>query len=228
MKKIVAFLIAGLICSECLAQIKITTTEKKALLGVSSPQILGNRILIGADSQVAISPVVIVTVETDYKFKRLKAYKNGQRVEPEVLNETDFLFSGEGKYRCEITAFDAEKGIDDSETTFEIGSSPNPPKPEPEPTPPAGPFDNLAVRVAAIAATMQQQEKEKYSSALQTVVTKMQKKEFRTLDQVTRYLQSQMLVNVSLNALLENDAKARLLSFNDALAWYGEVLKGVR
>lgn len=234
MKKILAFLIAGLLCSECLAQIKTSTIEKKALLGVTSPQIQGNRILVGADSNVAVSPVVILTVETAYKFKRLKAYRNGLRIEPEALSETDYLFAGAGKYRCEITAFDPEKGIDDSEVTFEIGGSPQPPKPdpdpkpEPDPQPPSGPFDSLAARVAAIAATMQQQEKTKYSSALQTVVAKMQAKEFRTLDQVTRYLQSQMLLNLSLNALLEDDAKARSLSFNEALAWYGEVLKGVR
>jgi hypothetical protein len=234
MKKILAFLIAGLLCSQSLAQIKTSTTEKKALLGVTSPVIQGNRILVGADSNVAVSPVVILSVETSFKFKRLKAYRNGLRIEPEVLSETDYLFAGAGKYRCEITAFDPEKGIDDSEVTFEIGSGPQPPnpepdpQPEPDPKPPAGPFDNLAARVAAIAATMQQQEKTKYSSALQTVVAKMQAKEFRTLDQVTRYLQSQMLVNLSLNALLEDDAKARSLSFNEALAWYGEVLNGVR
>jgi hypothetical protein len=234
MKKILAFLIAGLLCSQSLAQIKTSTTEKKALLGVTSPVIQGNRILVGADSNVAVSPVVILTVETAFKFKRLKAYRNGLRIEPEVLSETDYLFAGAGKYRCEITAFDPEKGIDDSEVTFEIGGIPQPPKPEPDPQPepdpkpPAEPFDSLAARVAAIAATMQQQEKTKYSSALQTVVAKMQAKEFRTLDQVTRYLQSQVLVNLSLNALLEDDAKARSLSFNEALAWYGEVLKGVR
>lgn len=229
MKKILAFLIAGLLCSECLAQIKTSTIEKKALLGVTSPQIQGNRILVGADSNVAVSPVVILTVETAYKFKRLKAYRNGLRIEPEALSDTDYLFAGAGKYRCEITAFDPEKGIDDSEVTFEIGGKPDDKPDDIDPKPqPDGPFDSLAARVAAIAATMQQQEKTKYSSALQTVVAKMQAKEFRTLDQVTRYLQSQMLLNLSLNGLLEEDAKARSLSFNEALAWYGEVLKGVR
>ena len=234
MKKILAFLIAGLLCSTCLAQIKTTTTEKKALLGVTSPVIQGNRILVGADSNVAVSPVVILSVETSYKFKRLKAYRNNVRIEPEVLSETEYLFSGAGKYRCEITVFDPEKGIDDSETSFEIGSSPQPPKPEPDPPQPpqppspTGPFDNLAARVAVIATGMQAAEKQKYASALQTVIQKMQAKEFRTLDQVTRYLQSQVLVNLSLNALLEDDSKARSLGFNDAIAWYSEVLKGVR
>jgi hypothetical protein len=231
MKKILAFLIAGLLCSTCLAQIKTTTTEKKALLGVTSPVIQGNRILVGADSNVAVSPVVILSVETNYKFKRLKAYRNNVRIEPEVLSETEYLFSGAGKYRCEITVFDPEKGIDDSEASFEIGGSPQPPDPDPQPPQPPspqGPFDNLAARVAVIATGMQAAEKQKYASALQTVIQKMQSKEFRTLDQVTRYLQSQVLVNLSLNALLEDDSKARSLGFNDAIAWYGEVLKGVR
>lgn len=231
MKRFIAFLIAGLICSSCFGQIKTTTTEKKALLGVTSPVIQGNRILVGSDSNVAVSPVLILTVETGYKFKRIKAYRNGVRVEPEVLTDTEYLFAGAGKYRCEITVFDPEKGIDDSEVTFEIGGKPEPqpePEPEPEPQPPAGPFDNLALRVASISATMQQAERAKYQAAVQTVIAKMQSKEFRTLDQVTVYLRGSVLTNLSLNKLLADDAAARSLSFNEAIAWYGEVLKGIK
>jgi hypothetical protein len=231
MKKILAFLIAGLLCSTCLAQIKTTTTEKKALLGATNPVVQGNRILVGADSNLVILPIVILNIETNYKFKRLKAYRNNVRIEPEVLSETEYLFSGAGKYRCEITVFDPEKGIDDSEASFEIGGGPQPPDPDPQPPQPPspqGPFDNLAARVAVIATGMQAAEKEKYVSALQTVIQKMQSKEFRTLDQVTRYLQSQSLTNLSLNSLLEADAKTRTLGFNDVIAWYSEVLKGVR
>ena len=230
MNKLIAFLIAGLICSSCCGQIKTTTTEKKALLGVTNPVIQANRILVGADSNVAVSPVVILEVQTDYKFRRVKAYRNGQRIEPEVLSETEYLFAGHGKYRCEITAFDPEKGIDDAEVSFEIGGKPEPepgPEPGPEPTP-NGPFDNLAVRVAEIAKTMPAAEKTKYAAAVETVIKKMQTKEFRTLDQVTLYLRSSALTNVSLNKLLADDSEARSLSFNEVIEWYGEVLKGLK
>ena len=225
---------AGLICSSCCGQIKTTTTQKKALLGVTNPVIQANRILVGADSNVAVSPVVILEVQTDYKFRRVKAYRNGQRIEPEVLSETEYLFAVPGKYRCEITAFDPEKGIDDAETTFEIGGKPEPePEPEPEPGPgpeptPNGPFDNLAVRVAETVKTMPAAEKTKYTAAVETVIKKMQTKEFRTLDQVTVYLRGSVLTNLALNKLLADDSEARSLSFNEVIEWYGEVLKGLK
>ena len=122
------------------AQVDTQLTRKKALLGVTNPVVQGNRILVGEDSNVAVSDVVLLDVKSDYKFTRLKARQNGQRIEPEKVGENSYLFAGAGSYVVEVTVFDPEKGIDDKEVVFVIGGKPTPPPgPTPEPTPPPDP-----------------------------------------------------------------------------------------
>lgn len=128
-----------LICDLASAQVETQVVRKKALLGVTNPVVQGNRILVGEDSNVAVSDVVIVDIKTGYKFTRIKAKQNGQRVEPEQVADNSYLFAGAGQYVLEITVFDPEKGIDDKEVTFTIGGKPSPPGPTPEPTPPPDP-----------------------------------------------------------------------------------------
>jgi len=116
------------------AQVETTVTRKKALLGVTNPQVQGNRILVGDDSNVSVTDVVLLEVRSDYKFQRVKARVSGNRVEPEKLADNVYLFAGAGSYVVEVTVFDPDKGIDDAEIKFDIGGKPTPPKP-PEPTP---------------------------------------------------------------------------------------------
>ena len=124
-----------LICGLASAQVETQLTRKKALLGVTNPVVQGNRILVGEDSNVAVSDVVLLDVKSDYKFTRLKAKQNGNRIEPEKVGEATYLFAGAGSYVVEVTVFDPEKGIDDKEVTFTIGGKPSPPGPTPEPEP---------------------------------------------------------------------------------------------
>ena len=128
-----------LICSLASAQVETQLTRKKALLGVTNPVVQGNRILVGEDSNVAVSDVVLLDIRTDYKFTRLRAKQNGNRIEPEKVGEATYLFAGAGSYVVEVTVFDPEKGIDDKEVSFTIGGKPSPPGPTPEPTPPPDP-----------------------------------------------------------------------------------------
>jgi hypothetical protein len=76
-----------LLCSLAQAQVETQLTRKKALLGVTNPVLQGNRILVGEDSNVAVSDVVLLDIRTDYKFTRIKAKQNGNRIEPEKLGE---------------------------------------------------------------------------------------------------------------------------------------------
>lgn len=135
MIRTLVLLLIALVAVPAWAQVETTVTRKKALLGVTNPQVQGNRILVGDDSNVSVSDVVLLEVKSDYKFQRLKARQNGNRVEPEKLADNLYLFAGSGSYVCEITVFDPDKGIDDAEIKFDIGTSPNPPTP-PRPTPP--------------------------------------------------------------------------------------------
>lgn len=146
--KIAAIFVAAtlLLTSLAFGQVETQLTKKKALLGVTNPVVQGNRILVGEDSNVAVSDVVILDIRTDYKFSRIKAKQNGQRVEPEKVGDNSYLFAGAGSYSVEITVFDPERGIDDKELTFSIGGKPTPPPgptpdPEPEPQPDVVPND---------------------------------------------------------------------------------------
>ncbi len=137
--KTTAFFVTAclLLClaSSAFGQVETTVTRKKALLGVTNPQVQGSRILVGDDSNVSVSDVVLLEVKSDYKFQRVKARVSGNRVEPEKLGENVYLFAGSGKYEIEITCFDPDRGIDDAEIAFDIGIKPTPPTP-PQPTPP--------------------------------------------------------------------------------------------
>jgi hypothetical protein len=134
--KTTAFFVTAclLLCGLVQAQVETTVTRKKALLGVTNPQVQGNRILVGDDSNVSVTDVVLLEVRSDYKFQRVKARVGGNRVEPEKLTDNVYLFAGAGSYVVEVTVFDPDKGIDDAEIKFDIGGKPTPPKP-PEPTP---------------------------------------------------------------------------------------------
>ena len=134
--KTTAFFVTAflLLCGLASAQVETTVTRKKALLGVTNPQVQGNRILVGDDSNVSVTDVVLLEVRSDYKFQRVKARVSGNRVEPEKLADNVYLFAGAGSYVVEVTCFDPERGIDDAEIKFDIGGKPTPPKP-PEPTP---------------------------------------------------------------------------------------------
>ena len=135
--KTTAFFVTAclLLCGLVQAQVETTVTRKKALLGVTNPVVQGNRILVGDDSNVSVSDVVLLEVKSDYKFQRVKARQNGNRVEPEKLADNVYLFAGAGKFEIEITCFDPERGIDDAEITFDIGGKPKPPTPDPTPDP---------------------------------------------------------------------------------------------
>jgi hypothetical protein len=137
--RLCVFVALTAIASALFGQIETTVTAKKALLGVTSPVISGNRILVGADSNVAVSDVILLAVKTDYKFTRVKASRDGQRVEGEKQESGDYLFAGAGSYVVEVTAFDPEKGIDDAEVTFKIGGQPDPVPPGPVPPGPVPP-----------------------------------------------------------------------------------------
>ena len=134
--KTTAFFVTAflLLCGLVQAQVETTVTRKKALLGVTNPVVQGNRILVGDDSNVSATDVVLLEVRSDYKFQRVKARVSGNRVEPEKLADNVYLFAGAGSYVVEVTVFDPDKGIDDAEIKFDIGGKPTPPKP-PEPTP---------------------------------------------------------------------------------------------
>jgi len=146
----VAFLIALLACSVSFGQVEVV--KKKSLLGVTSPEIVGNRIFVGSDSNPSVSDVAVVNVDPSYKFSLLKFRRDGQRFEPEKFGN-GYLITGKGVYDLDATLFDPDKGIWNNEIKFALGGA--------EPKPPKPPDDDVVVPVpvpgefglAEIAAT---------------------------------------------------------------------------
>ncbi len=136
MRSIIIFL---LLCSSCFGQIDMTYIKAKSLIGVTSPKVVGDRILVGEDSRPSVATVAIITVKSDAKFVRLVARKSiFEKGSLEKISDTEWLLSGSGRFIVEATSFDPDKGIDENaiEVTLDQAPPPGPdPKPEPEPDP---------------------------------------------------------------------------------------------
>lgn len=224
----------GLLVSDCFAQeIKATAIERRVILGAVGAELIDDRILFSASGDLTIAPGVLVTIESPYKFTRVRARCNNKKIELPELSDGRYLFTETGSYEIEIVCFDPEKGIDDSELSFEIKpDKPQPPAPgpEPEPSPPPAPgaFDNLAQRVAAIAKTMPPEERQRWHSTMNEVIAKMQRYDFKLIDEARAYIKAQKLTGTALSQMLQADSAKRQLSFDQAIAYYQEIEKGTR
>lgn len=138
------------------AAAQVTVDVKKSLVGVTKPEIVGDRIFVGADSNPSVSDVAVVSVDPAWKFQLLKFRRDGQRFQADKLTDTQWIVVGKGKYELAATLFDPEKGIFDDEYSFELGGSPGPKPPEPtppEPGPSPAPIVETGFRVLVVYET---------------------------------------------------------------------------
>jgi len=156
MKTLYLFL---LLASTALAQIDISYTKAKSLVGATNPEIVKNRILIGFDSLPSLSEVAVVRVASTERVrlivKRLGLDKR-ETVELEELSVTEptinnpqtvkrYLLGGEGEY--EIIGISPTW---DADLSLTIGPTvppptPTPPKPPTPPTPVPEPVTSFRV-----------------------------------------------------------------------------------
>lgn len=115
---------------------QVSVEVKKSLLGVTRPEIVGEYIFVGADSNPSVSDVAVVTVDTSWKFQLLKFRRDGVRFSADKLDDSHWIVAGKGKYELAATLFDPEKGIYDEEFTFTLGGGGPAPPPGPTPDPP--------------------------------------------------------------------------------------------
>jgi hypothetical protein len=123
-------------CGQSLAQIELSYTAAKSLVGATTPRIVGDRILIGDDSKPQISPVAVLKVKSSEKF-RIKARKSlFETAELIALSEDEFLLFGDGEYLVEAISLNHERSL---KVVVGGGSvDPDPPKPippKPDPVP---------------------------------------------------------------------------------------------
>lgn len=136
MRSLAIFLIL-LFGSRSFAQIEISYVQAKSLVGVTAPRLVGDRILVGDDSKPSVSQVAIISVKTPAKFVTLKARKSlFESAQLTKISDTEWILSGEGRWKVEATSFDPDRGIDEAAVEIVIGPRPGPtPDPEPDPKP---------------------------------------------------------------------------------------------
>lgn len=143
-------LVALLTCTVCSGQVEVV--KKKSLVGVTKPEIVGDRIFVGNDSNPSVSDVAVIKVDKSYKFSQLKIKRDGARVEPEKLASGDLILVGKGSYLIDATLFDPDKGIWNEEFSVTLGGdAPKPTPPDDDVTPPK-PVPDGEFGLAALAA----------------------------------------------------------------------------
>lgn len=157
-----------LLSSSCFAQLDLTYSKQKFLSGVTSPQIVGEDIVVGDDSG---TPVIVnggvLKTRSMYTFVELEVLRNGEEVElrdpVETKREIDgktetitkWTIKGEGIYKVTARAIDMQLGFKKTKIDFLIGPSPKPKPVDPVVPDPVVP-DTLSpfareVRAAAVA-----------------------------------------------------------------------------
>jgi hypothetical protein len=112
------------------AQIDLSYIKAKSLVGATAPRIIGDRIIIGEDSQPTVSVVAVITVKSGERYKikaRKTLFENAELVK---LTDAEYMLAGDGEYLVEAVSVD-------SDATLKIVLGPSPePTPEPKPDPP--------------------------------------------------------------------------------------------
>lgn len=145
-----------LLCPFAQAQIELGYVLQKSMVGVTTPRIIGERILIGNDSKPTISQVAIVTVtckervrvvarKSLQEFGTLEKLTEGTNVETGVT-VTEYLLSGSGTYLLDAMSFSFDRSLSVTIGQPDPPIPPDPPDPGPNPPPvPPGPVKSFHV-----------------------------------------------------------------------------------
>jgi hypothetical protein len=83
-------------------QIEIVETKMQSIVGAVEPRIVGDRILVAADSKPKASVVSVIAVNSPEKVLRIVARKTlDEDVELEALTDGTYLLASQGKFRIE-------------------------------------------------------------------------------------------------------------------------------
>jgi len=224
---------AVLLCSTAFAQLCVKSQQAIQLSGIEEAKTIGDAVFVASDSTVAKLPVILITATTEAANITFEVSdKDRIPVEFDQLTADTILISTPGKSWVRIVAIDFDKNLYATKLLpVELGPSPTPPEPPDPPLPPDGPFDALAVRVAVIAAQMSASERDELSKLLADVIGKMERYDFRTLEQARDFVEKGWTNTVPAKQLIEllaDDSKDRLLSWEQAQEYYHEVLKGLQ
>lgn len=133
-------------CCEVRAQIELSYTIMKSMVGATAPEVLpGGRILMEADSKTSESIVAVIRVSSSERV-RIKAQRTlkefaelipwSQATDDGVLT-AKYILAGEGAYVIDAMSASWDRSID---VTIGVQPEPKPPIPPPDPIPPPKPI----------------------------------------------------------------------------------------
>jgi hypothetical protein len=227
-----------LIAASCFGQLAVVSRPAIQLSGIEDAEKIGDAVFVASDANLRTEPVIIITAESEAANIAFEVSdQNRTPVEFEQLSAKIIVVRSPGKSWVDVTAIDFEKNIYARKlVVIELGEGPDPdpdptPIPPDPPLPPDGPFDALAVRVAVIAAGMAQSERDALIKLLTEAADKMERYDFRTLEHVREFVEDGWTNTVPAKQLLEllaDDSKDRVLGWDEAIAYYREVIKGLQ
>ncbi len=220
-----------LMTSPLWGQLTVDTRTAIQVSGLDDAEKIGKAIFVASDTTVVKLSVMLVTATTEAANVTFEVSdKERNPVSFNQITTDTIVLSQKGKLWVRIVAIDFEKNLYSTKLVQVEVKSPDKPNP-PDPLPPNGPFDSLAQRVAKVSSSMTDLERKELSLALSSVVKKMDKYDFRTLEQVRDYVEQNWLKSESakkLRDLLISDSKDRLLSWQQAKDYYLEIVKGLK
>lgn len=219
-----------LMTSPLWGQLTVNTRTAIQVSGLDDAEKIGEAIFVASDTTVVKLPVMLITATTEAANITFEVSdKERNPVSFNQVNKNTIVLSQNGKLWVRIVAIDFDKNLYSTKLIqLEIASpdEPNPPDPVPD-----GPFDSLAKRVAKVSSSMSELERKEISLLLASVIEKMDKYDFRTLEQVRDYVEQKWSKSESAKKLrdfLISDSKDRLLSWQQAQDYYLEILKGLK
>ena len=242
--------LATIVCDLANAQIEVKTETAQALSGLTEPSVVGNLVLFRSGSPKQ-KPVAVLYVEAVGSVS--VDATNEQRMPVEIKSVSDgvYLVEAPGKTWVDVSEYgEVELAggqrrkilLDRKTVVVEVGPPiPPPPGPGPGPSPPGpGPsptpdlFDGLASKVSQLSRNMDLAKKLQLTNVLDTIAQKMDRGEFLQIKQCADYLNTNrppctpQAGCAELYNFMKSDAQGRVLSFEQAKAYYRELAKGLR
>jgi hypothetical protein len=246
----ILFLVGCVCCSTLYADLSVTVKPVKTRVTANTVETLKletvDGVQIGREVVRELPPVerpgqtaVAIFLKTSRPIGELLVKLKSRTVDPTEIEPGVYAVSKPGKHEIEINVIGQNPlSWDDETITVEVAGPvpPVPPEPGPGPTPPPGPddgsFDDLAGRASAIAQQMGQPQRNQIAGVLLAAADKMQSFEFKQVKQASEYITRnwppcQTPECGALYRLASDDARNRLLSWQETQAYYRTLAAGV-
>jgi len=194
---------------------------------------IGDEVLAKRDPVVTKGqPVAVMILNSTINFDVLKIKAKCDTAEVKKTLPNVFFVDKPGTHIVRFDTLSIDPfSWDDATVTVTVG--PKPPGPDPNPGPFVPDFDNLASRANALAVQIPAPQRSQMVSILLECANKMQSYEFKRSQQATDYIarnwpRCETPACGQLFNLVADDAKSRLLSWQETQHYYRTLAAGIK